>query len=253
MKLELPPDMVLVYGERKYRMPYWHLVPPLTDEETDELAASIKDQGIHTDVVVNATNLADLFDVVDGHHRLLVAHALGVADAAVPVKIVELSYDAAEVRAVSANLTRRQVTDDSRVAIVRTLRTRGWSYRRINQATGFAVNTIIKITAADPKPETVTDSQGREQPATKPKREPAPEPAPEETSVDVGPVADEHVAKDDESAPATPETKEAQQAAAKKLGLELMSKLAKVLGRLGLAEKAKKLTMQQVLDALNAV
>lgn len=100
-----------------YTCPFRGAVPPLTDEEEEQLRADILAQGVLVQVVATETN-----EVLDGYHRLKIAADLGQSD--VPIKVVPgLSAEEKLALAIDLNLHRRHLTRQQiREIVARTLR-----------------------------------------------------------------------------------------------------------------------------------
>lgn len=88
------------------------IVPDMRPEEWAVFLDDVALRGI----VEPLTILADGM-VLDGRHRLRAASELGLAD--VPVRIIELSADAAQEYMVKAALLRRHLSDDQRAVLAR--------------------------------------------------------------------------------------------------------------------------------------
>lgn len=90
-------------GTRVLSTPYRDLLPPLATEEMDALYASIKLEGVRDPVVID-----ELGQVLDGHHRLMVA-----PDA--PVRVVSGLTEAEKLAYVlQSNFARRNLSPDQK-------------------------------------------------------------------------------------------------------------------------------------------
>ena len=114
------------------------LVPPMTEQERDDLYADIVVRGISVplDVLADGT-------VLDGRHRYGIATALGLAE--VPVRVVET--DDAEAYMLRAALLRRQLTTKQRKAIAKHLLDFDpvRSDRQVAAATGLSDKTVASV------------------------------------------------------------------------------------------------------------
>ena len=119
-------------------------LPPLSSDERERLKIDIAQRGIRVPIeVCEETGV-----LLDGHHRLSVAHELGV-DCPI-VKVAGLSSD--EERAayqLRVNLVRRHLSPDQRQdvsrsqrGIAQSLRTQGWSQQRVADLLGVSQSTV---------------------------------------------------------------------------------------------------------------
>ncbi len=161
-------------GGRTLRLKvYGRRIPPLSDREYADLRASIAALGIQEDI------LADRHDtVVDGKHKLIIAHELGLDF--VPVKVLEIDDpETLEAIAYDMNIARRHLTKQQRAQVTRdrqanaqaeAMRPERKSLRAIAEQEGVHESTIQRDTAAvsrDPRAK-VRGKDGRLQPARKP-------------------------------------------------------------------------------------
>ncbi len=166
----------------------FQVMPPLSPEEYAELREDIRQNGIIVPI------LYDLQDrVIDGHHRLAIAAELGIDSDDIPY--ITMGGTDAELRAHAyrLNLQRRHLTREDRRWLIIQMRAEGMKQQDIAEAVGVSQQTVSNVirdvtkTGNADLPETITDSLGREQPATKPPREriePAPAPDVEEPEPD---------------------------------------------------------------------
>lgn len=166
----------LVIGHAHFYLRYANLLPPLTAEEYDGLRASIEAHGIQQAIVVHRLTRTHI-DVVDGAHRLRIAHELGLDLAAIPLNflMVATSEDDQRALAWSLNADRRHLTKEQRQQRAVELRQQGKSYRAIGEQLGVdpmtARSDVQKATVENSTvqlPERVVSKDGKERPATAP-------------------------------------------------------------------------------------
>ena len=120
----------------------YQLLPDLRPEEYAALKADIAANGVRVPVVVDAESGA----VLDGHHRARAVEELraeGHKVADYPRQVVRLGSEEERVAFVLAvNLFRRSLTKSERRDLVASLRTKGWSLRRIGKALGVHHETV---------------------------------------------------------------------------------------------------------------
>ena len=86
-------------------------MPPLSPEEYEALASSIREHGIQVPILVDENDV-----VIDGHHRRKIADELGIA---CPRRhVVDLDDTAKRALSLSLNLDRRHLTREQRRALV---------------------------------------------------------------------------------------------------------------------------------------
>jgi ParB-like chromosome segregation protein Spo0J len=124
----------------------YQVLPPLTAKELEDLKASILEQGVLVPVDVDEDGV-----ILDGHHRAMVAEALGVD---CPRRVVAGLVDdgARRAYAVKVNITRRHLTQKARQELLGKLRAEGWSIRRIEAETGIPKSTVARDLAESPVP-----------------------------------------------------------------------------------------------------
>ena len=93
-------------------MTAYQLLPRLRDGELDELRSSIERFGVKVPVHIDENG-----DILDGHHRVMIADSLGIPYPTIQV----FSLSDAEKRILSAelNVARRQLTDAQKVLLGR--------------------------------------------------------------------------------------------------------------------------------------
>ena len=78
------------------------------NEEMDALAASIKEHGIVSPVIVRPLeNTTDEYEIISGHRRVMASRKAGITE--VPALIVSLDRDAAAIVLVDSNLHREHI------------------------------------------------------------------------------------------------------------------------------------------------
>lgn len=147
----------------------YQTMPPLSTDEYNDLAESIREQGVQVPIIVDEHGV-----VIDGHHRQKIADTLGV----VPPMVTKVGLSDADKIAlsISLNVHRRQLTREQRRELVTRAvvaqpeksnrehaRTAG-----VDHKTVAAVRNDLEERGEIPHVEERTDSLGRQQPATKP-------------------------------------------------------------------------------------
>lgn len=147
-------------GAQEFLTPFAHLLPGLAADELEALREDVRERGIVVPVLLDETGA-----VLDGHHRLRVAAELGLE--AVPFE-VRAGLDDAEREALAygLNLHRRHLTPE----VLRALRARGWSYRKIAETACVSESTVRGACSGEDNaaPEQVTGLDGKTYPATLP-------------------------------------------------------------------------------------
>lgn len=163
-------------GHAHFYLRYADLLPPLTAEEYDGLRASIQAHGIQQAIVVHRLTRTHI-DVIDGAHRLRIAHDLGLDIAAIPLNFLMASTSEEDQRALawSLNADRRHLSKEQRQQRAVELRQQGKSYRAIAEELGVdpmtARSDVQKATVENSTvqlPERVVSKDGKERPATVP-------------------------------------------------------------------------------------
>ncbi len=120
----------------------YQLLPDLRPAEYEALKADVAANGVRVPVVITAAT----GKVIDGHHRVRAVEELRVEGRKVadfPRQVVRFSSDEERVGFVLAvNLFRRSLTRPERRDLVASLRTKGWSLRRIGEALGVHHETV---------------------------------------------------------------------------------------------------------------
>jgi hypothetical protein len=184
--------------EEMVAAPY-QVLPPLTAKELEDLKASILEQGVLVPVDVDEDGV-----ILDGHHRAMVAEALGVD---CPRRVVAGLVDdgARRAYAVRVNITRRHLTQKARQELLGKLRAEGWSIRRIEAETGIPKSTVARDLAESPvpggtpvqheppvphgTPDRVLGEDGKTYPSTRPKAKPKAAAPPAKDAVNVAGLA----------------------------------------------------------------
>lgn len=171
-----PTIEALTIGHAHFYLRYADLLPPLTAEEYAGLRASIEAHGIQQAIVVHRLTRTHI-DVVDGAHRLRIAHELGLDLAAIPLNFLMAATSEEDQRALawSLNADRRHLSKELRQQRAVELRQQGKSYRAIGEELGVSEFTAHKdvkeATVSDltvQLPERVLSKDGKERPATVP-------------------------------------------------------------------------------------
>jgi N6-adenosine-specific RNA methylase IME4 len=119
-------------------------LPALDPDELRALKEDVAENGVLTPLLV-VTDGAQ-YDVVDGHHRLQVAEALGLES--VPVHVLEgLDEDAQLERGLLANTARRNLSREQKRQVVSQVlqRSPAWSDRRIARLAGVSHPTVAAV------------------------------------------------------------------------------------------------------------
>lgn len=142
----------------------YQLFPNLTADEMEALTADIKARGVMVPVEVDEND-----DILDGHHRAVIADSLGVEYP----KIVREGWSEEQklTHVVALNAHRRQLTSEQRAEVVGQLRKARMSTRSIAKAVGVSKDTVRRdlIGADAPMPATVQTTDGRSYPAFRPR------------------------------------------------------------------------------------
>jgi ParB/Sulfiredoxin domain len=118
----------------------YQLLPPLSAEEYEALKADIAARGILVPVEYDEDG-----NILDGHHRVKIADELGIT---YPRLIRPFPDEEAKVEHVLAlNLTRRHLSLAQKREVVKGLRERGMSVRKIADATGIPKTTVGRYVA----------------------------------------------------------------------------------------------------------
>ena len=137
-----PTIEALTIGHAHFYLRYADLLPPLTAEEYAGLRASIEAHGIQQAIVVHRLTRTHI-DVVDGAHRLRIAHELGLDLAAIPLNFLMAATSEEDQRALawSLNADRRHLSKELRQQRAVELRQQGKSYRAIAEELGVSQMT----------------------------------------------------------------------------------------------------------------
>lgn len=97
-----------------YKVPFEKLLPRLTEEELKELRADIEANGVTVPIVVT-----DEGEVLDGHHRLMIAVELGLTE--IPIEVLKgLTADQKRQRGLALNLRRRHLNREQKCELIAT-------------------------------------------------------------------------------------------------------------------------------------
>lgn len=148
---------------------YYQTMPPLKSDEYDELKADIRENGITVPVIVDEHD-----NVIDGHHRSMIARELGVE---CPKRTVEgLSESEKLAMSVSLNIKRRQLSrGEKRQIIAAQLKTApersNREHAKVLGVSHHTVNSVrddLETRGQIAHVEERQDSLGRMQPASRP-------------------------------------------------------------------------------------
>jgi hypothetical protein len=202
-----PVPKQIAIGDQTFTILFPDLLRPLTEPEYAGLKTDIGKRGVVVAILVDE----DL-GVIDGIHRLRVAHELGLKT--VPFESKRgLSFEQKREWAVALNEHRRQLSPEDRQEQVKRLRQEGMSTRQIGERLGVNHSTVVRDLegGADAPPETITGRDGKTYPATRPQTSPSapvPEGTPEASGRDLKavselPTPDRITGRDGKSYPAT--------------------------------------------------
>lgn len=157
----------------------YQLFPNLTADEFAALAADIKARGVMVPVELDEND-----EILDGHHRAMIADSLGITYPT--IRREGWSEDQKLVHVVALNAHRRHLTATERAEVVATLRKAKLSTRAIAKAVGVSDGTVradLKGIAQDyAMPDRIDTADGRTYPARRP-------------TADDLPLTDAHAAK----------------------------------------------------------
>jgi transposase-like protein len=163
----------------------WQLLPDLTDDEYQALKADIAERGVMVPIEYDERG-----DILDGHHRVRACRELGIRDWPTVTR-GGMDEDAKAEHVLSLNLDRRHLSREQRRELVRGLRERGWSLRRIARRLGIGVMTTRRDAESgvpDGTPDRSVGDDGKSYPAHRP------EPAEPDPTLDQGYDEPEHAA-----------------------------------------------------------
>lgn len=146
----------------------YQLLPRLSDDEYEALKADIAANGVRVPIDTDENGT-----ILDGHHRAWITADLGIE---CPRRILTgLSGDEKRAHAIAVNVHRRNLTRDQRRDLVAKLRGDGMPVRKIAQTIGVPKSTVaddlrdVSGSGHVDLPGTITDTLGRQQPATRPR------------------------------------------------------------------------------------
>ena len=142
----------------------YQLFPNLTADEMEGLTADIKARGIQVPVEVDEHG-----NVLDGHHRVMIADSLGIDYP----KVVRSGWSEAEKKShvVALNAHRRHLTPMERREVIHKLRLEGMSTRAIAKTVGAGVATVHRAGVPSGTPEMVSGADGKSYPAPAPREQ----------------------------------------------------------------------------------
>ena len=97
--MTLPLDVLWPFPDHPYKV--------IDDESLEQLAESIRENGILSPVIVRSVEGTDEYEIVSGHRRCRAAELAGLSS--VPVIVTELSRDEAVIQMVDSNLHREHL------------------------------------------------------------------------------------------------------------------------------------------------
>jgi len=151
---------VIQIGGREFTVPFLELLPKQTPEKIAELEASIAADGVLYPIVINQDDV-----VIDGHTRLGLAVKLDITFQSIPFKVVKADFAKSEELAVTLNYNRRHMSRTDRPALVKKLRSKGWSVRRIAKSLNVSIGTVNNDIHGKPEPESPRVSGEDEKPS----------------------------------------------------------------------------------------
>jgi len=118
-------------------------IPPVDEETRERMRESIKENGIHDPlhVVPDKEHPKKYFWVLSGMTRLEIAKEIGLDS--VPCIIRNIPEEHWGFFAIHDNVDRRQMTKETRDAMVKILRENGMSYSSIGKELGISVPTVV--------------------------------------------------------------------------------------------------------------
>jgi ParB-like chromosome segregation protein Spo0J len=128
---------VVEFGGRQISFPFKDLIPQQSADKLAELEASIRAHGILVDLLVNQDDV-----MIEGHSRFAMAVKIGLEPDKVPFKVINADWAKSEELAIALNFVRRQLQPDERAALVKKLKSKGWTVTRISKALGIGRATI---------------------------------------------------------------------------------------------------------------
>jgi len=148
---------------------YYQTMPPLKADEYEELRADIRANGITVPVIVDEHG-----NVIDGHHRTMIARELGIDYPR--VEVTDLSESEKLSMSVSLNIKRRQLSrEEKRQVIAAQLKAQPEKSNRehakslgVDDKTVGAVRRNLQSTAEIPQFDRTVGADGKERPASRP-------------------------------------------------------------------------------------
>jgi len=134
--------------------PHQYLIPPMSEEDYNNLKEDIKRNGILQPIDITYNNV-----ILDGHHRVKAAKELGIKE--VEVRIPELLYVDEDEYLISVALNRRHLTEGQKAVLANNY-SKILSKKRESEAGKKAV-TIREIKRGNIDEETVSTSMNEEQ------------------------------------------------------------------------------------------
>ncbi|GAI78296.1 unnamed protein product, partial [marine sediment metagenome] len=111
------------------------ILPTLGQDDYGRLKESIKERGIQEAIKILPDGV-----IVDGYHRKKIAQELEIKD--IPYEIKQLDKDEALELGISLNLARRNLSFEQKKEIIKKLRGRGWTQKRVAQVIGIPRRTL---------------------------------------------------------------------------------------------------------------
>lgn len=154
-------------------MIFYQTMPPLSDDEYRELKASIEKNGIQVPVIIDEDG-----NVIDGHHRVMIANELGVKYP--KHMLLDLTEEQKLDLSVSLNVDRRQLTREQKRQVIAAqlqrhpersnrehARQLGMDHKTIN-----SVRERLEAAGEIPHLTHTVGADGKQYPATRPAPEP---------------------------------------------------------------------------------
>lgn len=140
----------------------YQLFPNLTADEVGALTADIRERGVMVPVELDEDG-----NILDGHHRAMIADSLGIE---YPTVVrAGWSEDQKLTHVVALNAHRRHLTATERAEVVAQLRRARLSTRAIARAVGVDHSTVVRDLGrgADAPPDSVGGADGKTYPAVR--------------------------------------------------------------------------------------
>lgn len=146
----------------------YQVMPPLTEDEYASLREDIMIRGVLVPVEKDEKG-----NILDGHHRVRICEELGITNYPVTIRPGLTEADKRN-HARAINILRRQLDATGRAPLMAQLRSEGWSFRRIAEATGVTHTQVARdlksgVTNVTPEtPARTIGKDGKVYPSTRP-------------------------------------------------------------------------------------